>query len=125
MHLSSHAVSKKPVAVKVLPKQRPKLSRSKVVEKLAREVHILQKLQPCPRVVALEGCYEDHDSVAVVTEACMGGDLQKYSDVSLPVCVLEEVRRGLQEGAGAGPMRRACRPVCGGLLDTQGGGWGR
>lgn len=85
VHLGAHAESKKPVAVKVLPKHRPKLSRGKVVEKLAREVHILQRLQPCPRVVALEGCYEDHDSVAVVTEACMGGDLQKYSDTHGPL----------------------------------------
>lgn len=70
----------KEVAVKVLPKVRGKLSREKTLEKLAREVDILERLQGCGGVVHLEDVFEDMEHVSIVTEFCAGGDLQNYSE---------------------------------------------
>ncbi|KAJ9518166.1 hypothetical protein QJQ45_010070 [Haematococcus lacustris] len=72
----------KEVAVKVLPKVRGKLSRDKTLEKLAREVDILERLQSCPGVIQLEDVFEDAQNVLIVTELCAGGDLQKFAEVS-------------------------------------------
>jgi serine/threonine protein kinase len=73
------------VAIKVMPKQRGKLSKARTLEKLIKEVGILQRVQDCPNVVRLLGTYEGKDEVMVVTELCEGGDLQKLSDVSVGV----------------------------------------
>ncbi|KAL6748086.1 kinase-like domain-containing protein [Haematococcus lacustris] len=70
----------KEVAVKVLPKVRGKLSRDKTLEKLAREVDILERLQSCPGVIQLEDVFEDAQNVLIVTELCAGGDLQKFAE---------------------------------------------
>ena len=37
---------------------------------------------PIQGVIRLEECYEDENSVHLVTELCAGGDLQKYVEVS-------------------------------------------
>lgn len=71
----------KEVAIKVLPKVRGKLSREKTLEKLAREVDILERLQGCGGVIHLEDVFEDADNVSIVTELCAGGDLQQYAEV--------------------------------------------
>jgi len=68
------------VAIKVMPKQRGKLTKDRTLQKLVKEVGILQRIQECPNVVRLLGCYEDTDHVMLVTELCEGGDLQKLSD---------------------------------------------
>jgi hypothetical protein len=65
-----------------MPKQRGKLTKERTLQKLVKEVGILQRIQECPNVVRLLGCYEDTDHVMLVTELCEGGDLQKLSDVS-------------------------------------------
>ncbi|WIA11092.1 hypothetical protein OEZ85_011237 [Tetradesmus obliquus] len=70
----------KEVAVKVMPKQRGKLTKERTLQKLAKEVGILQKMQPCRNVVRLRGCFESNEEVMVVTDMCKGGDLQKLSD---------------------------------------------
>ena len=75
----------KECAVKVMPKVRGKLTKEKTLEKLLREVDILQRLQCCKNVVALEDVFEEPDTVSVVTELCSGGDLQQLSDVSAPL----------------------------------------
>ena len=64
-----------------MPKQRGKLTKDRTLQKLVKEVGILQRIQECPNVVRLLGCYEDTDHVMLVTELCEGGDLQKLSDV--------------------------------------------
>ncbi len=74
----------KQVAVKVLPKQRGKLSRERTLERLAREVDILERLQGSGGVIALEDVFEDTDYVKIVTELCSGGDLQTFSEVRTP-----------------------------------------
>ncbi|KAG2437139.1 hypothetical protein HYH02_011395 [Chlamydomonas schloesseri] len=80
-----HAESGQQVAVKTLPKERPKLSRAKVLEKLQRELTLLDRLSDSPRVVQLMECFEDEDHVYIVTEACEGGDLQRFSDTYGPL----------------------------------------
>lgn len=68
------------VAVKVMPKVRGKLTKERTLEKLQKEVDIIELLQPCKNVVRLENCFETDNEVMVVTEFCAGGDLQKLSD---------------------------------------------
>ncbi|KAG2429906.1 hypothetical protein HXX76_010686 [Chlamydomonas incerta] len=80
-----HAESGQQVAVKTLPKERPKLSRAKVLEKLQREITLLDRLSDSPRVVQLMECFEDEEHIYVVTEACEGGDLQRFSDTYGPL----------------------------------------
>jgi serine/threonine protein kinase len=70
------------VAIKVMPKQRGKLTRERTLQKLMKEVGILQKMQECRNTVRILGCFEGSDEVMVVTQYCSGGDLQKLSDVS-------------------------------------------
>lgn len=67
-----------------MPKLRGKLTKEKTLEKLAREVDILERLQGSNNVVQLEDCFEDPDNVMIVTELCAGGDLQKHAEVSSP-----------------------------------------
>ncbi|KXZ53752.1 hypothetical protein GPECTOR_6g669 [Gonium pectorale] len=85
VHLGIDSVSGQEVAIKTLPKERPKLSRARVLEKLQRELTLLDRLSGCPRVVQLLECFEDEDNVYIVTEACEGGDLQKFSDTYGPL----------------------------------------
>ncbi|KAF5830992.1 kinase-like domain-containing protein [Dunaliella salina] len=66
------------VAIKSLPKVRGKLSMEKTLEKLAREVDILDSLQGDPGIIQLVDCFEDSSSVKIVTELCTGGDLQHF-----------------------------------------------
>ena len=73
------------VAVKTLPKIRGKLSREKTLEKISRETDMLSRLQSCPGVVKLVECYEDDNSVHLVTELCPGGDLQRYVESNGPL----------------------------------------
>lgn len=42
---------------------------------------MLERLQSCPGVIALEDVFEDADNVMIVTELCSGGDLQGLSEV--------------------------------------------
>lgn len=51
--------------MKMLPKVRGKLTREKTLEKLAREVDILERLQGVPNVVTLEECFEDANQVMI------------------------------------------------------------
>ncbi|GIM05255.1 hypothetical protein Vretimale_9700, partial [Volvox reticuliferus] len=85
VHLGIHAATGENVAIKILPKERPRLSRAKVLEKLQRELALLDRLTDSPRVVELLDCYEDEENVYLVTEACQGGDLQKFSDTYGPL----------------------------------------
>ncbi|KAG2496405.1 hypothetical protein HYH03_005632 [Edaphochlamys debaryana] len=79
-----HSQTGEKVAIKKLPKERPRLSRQKTLEKLQRELTLLDRLDS-PRVVQLIDCYEDEDNVYLVTEVCEGGDLQKFSDTYGPL----------------------------------------
>ncbi|GIL53545.1 hypothetical protein Vafri_9093 [Volvox africanus] len=85
VHLGINAATGEDVAIKILPKERPRLSRVKVLEKLQRELTLLDRLSGSPRVVQLLDCYEDEENVYLVTEACQGGDLQKFSDTYGPL----------------------------------------
>jgi len=58
------------VAIKVMPKQRGKLTRERTLQKLMKEVGILQKMQGCRNTVRLLGCFEGSDEVMVVTQYC-------------------------------------------------------
>ncbi|PNH06983.1 Calcium-dependent protein kinase 34 [Tetrabaena socialis] len=68
------------VAVKTLPKERPRLSRARVLEKLNRELTLLERLADSPNSIQLLDWFEDEDNCYLVTEACLGGDLQQFSD---------------------------------------------
>jgi serine/threonine protein kinase len=48
------------VAIKVMPKQRGKLTKERTLQKLVKEVNIMARLQECTNVVRLIGCYETH-----------------------------------------------------------------
>ncbi|GLC34279.1 hypothetical protein PLESTB_001602500 [Pleodorina starrii] len=85
VHLGIHAATGETVAIKTLPKERPRLTRPKVLEKLQRELTLLDRLSVSPRVIQLLDCYEDEDNVYLITEACSGGDLQKFSDTYGPL----------------------------------------
>lgn len=78
------------VAVKVMPKQRGKITRERTCQKLMTEVAILNSLQECPNVVRLLGYFEEDEQVLVVTEYCSGGDLQR---------IYEQRTEGLSERA--------------------------
>lgn len=75
----------KEVAIKVMPKVRGKLTKEKTLEKLAREVDILERLQEVPGVITLEDVFEDAQNVLLVTELCTGGDLQKFVEEHGPL----------------------------------------
>jgi len=75
----------KEVAIKVMPKIRGKLTKEKTLEKLAREVDILERLQGISGVVSLEDVFEDAQNVLLVTELCSGGDLQKFAEEHGPL----------------------------------------
>lgn len=77
--------SGKECAVKIMPKVRGKLTKEKTLEKLQREVDILESLQHCKNVIQLEDLFEEAETVAVVTELCSGGDLQQLSDAAGPL----------------------------------------
>jgi serine/threonine protein kinase len=54
------------------------------------QVDVLERLQACPGVIALEDVFEDTENVMIVTELCSGGDLQAFSEVrgaSMPLVV--------------------------------------
>lgn len=57
--------------------------RRRTLEKLAREVDILERLQDVPGVITLEDVFEDAQNVLLVTELCAGGDLQKFVEVRI------------------------------------------
>lgn len=42
---------------------------------------MLQAVSACPGVAGFVDCYEDRDSVQLVTEVCNGGDLKQYVEV--------------------------------------------
>ena len=90
----------------VMPKQRGKLTKERTLQKLVKEVDIMTRMQDCANVVRLLGLYETGGEVMLVTELCVGGDLQKLSDVScffvvmmMMMFVLPPWRRG------GGPLR--------------------
>lgn len=85
VHLGIHQESGLEVAVKTLPKVRGKLTREKTLEKINRETDMLTRLQGCKGVVRLLECFEDNESVQIVTELCSGGDLQKYVEKCGPL----------------------------------------
>ncbi|KAG1673071.1 hypothetical protein FOA52_013140 [Chlamydomonas sp. UWO 241] len=66
------------VAIKSMLKVRGQLTREKTLAKIAREMGFMQRMQGQPCVVCMVGCFEDQDSVHMVTELCTGGDLRKY-----------------------------------------------
>ena len=65
-----------------MPKVRGKLTKERTLQKLVKEVDILQLLGGCRNIIQLEGTFETDEHVLLVTEFCGGGDLQKLSDVS-------------------------------------------
>ncbi|KAG1665070.1 hypothetical protein FOA52_012489 [Chlamydomonas sp. UWO 241] len=64
---------------------RAKLSRERTLSKIARELDMLTRLQPARGVIRLLECFEDDDSVQIVTELCPGGDLHKYVESHGPL----------------------------------------
>lgn len=66
-----------------MPKQRGKLTKERTLQKLVKEVSIMQRLQESPNVIRLVGCYETDVEAMIVCELCSGGDLQKLSEVSV------------------------------------------
>lgn len=63
------------------------------VSLLCRELNLLDRLSDSPRVVQLLDCYEDEAHVYLVTEACLGGDLQRYSEVKRSGVVKQRSRQ--------------------------------
>eukprot|EP00798_Chlamydomonas_sp_ICE-L_P025630 gene25630-11287_t len=70
------------VAVKIMPKERTNLPKSKALARLSMEIDILERLQVCQNVVRLNGCYEDDANVQIVMEVCGGGDLQQIVEAN-------------------------------------------
>ncbi|KAK9842514.1 hypothetical protein WJX81_003789 [Elliptochloris bilobata] len=64
-------------AVKVIPKKRDGVDSSRIQMRIREEVDTLQRLQTRPETIRLRGVYEDADNVYIVTEMCMGGDLEQ------------------------------------------------
>lgn len=85
VHLGVNMRSGQEVAIKVLPKQRNKLTKERTLEKVVRETDILERLQSCRSVVQLEDCFEDESSVSLIMELCSGGDLQKHVENNGPL----------------------------------------
>ncbi|CAI8606628.1 unnamed protein product [Vicia faba] len=54
---------------------RRKLTRKKEIEDVKREIMILQHLTGQPNIVEFKGAYEDRQSVHLVMELCLGGEL--------------------------------------------------
>ncbi|XP_057974282.1 calcium-dependent protein kinase 29 [Malania oleifera] len=54
---------------------RQKLTRSKDIEDVKREISIMQHLSGQPNVVEFRGAYEDRESLHLVMEVCTGGEL--------------------------------------------------
>lgn len=54
---------------------RRKLLRKKEIEDVKREIMILQHLTGQPNIVEFKGAYEDRQSVHLVMELCLGGEL--------------------------------------------------
>ena len=87
------------VAVKRMPKERGKQSRSRTIEKIQQEATTLGMMSNHPGVAHLLSTYEDADHVHLVTSLCPGGDLQKLSEsigpldeASLSLAALEMTR---------------------------------
>ncbi|KAI8463640.1 MAG: kinase-like domain-containing protein [Monoraphidium minutum] len=80
VYIGSDIATGEQVAIKVMPKQRGKLTRERTLEKLLLEVESLQQLQDSPRAVRLLGVFEDDEEVQMVTELCSGGDLEQLSE---------------------------------------------
>ncbi|KAK7280781.1 hypothetical protein RJT34_25848 [Clitoria ternatea] len=60
-------------ACKSIPRR--KLSRKKEIDDVKREIMILQHLTGQPNIVEFKGAYEDKQSVHLVMELCLGGEL--------------------------------------------------
>lgn len=85
VHIGIHQESGLEVAIKTLPKLRGKLTREKTLEKISRETDMLERLQGCKGVIRLLECFEDENTVQIVTELCPGGDLQKFVETYGPL----------------------------------------
>ncbi|KIZ00722.1 Calcium-dependent protein kinase 2 [Monoraphidium neglectum] len=80
VYIGSEIATGREVAIKVMPKQRGKLTRERTLEKLLLEVESLRTLQSTPNAVRLLGVFEDEEEVQMVTELCAGGDLEQLSE---------------------------------------------
>eukprot|EP00798_Chlamydomonas_sp_ICE-L_P028394 gene28394-31530_t len=78
VHQGTRLTSGESVAVKIMPKERSNIPKERLIERLAREIDILERLQVCESVVRLDGCFEDEENVQIVMEVCQGGDLQGH-----------------------------------------------
>jgi serine/threonine protein kinase len=67
-------------AIKTMPKFRGKLSGELTMEKLMKEVDVMERLHNSYGVIRLLDCFEDEKCVHLVTEFCAGGDLQRLVD---------------------------------------------
>lgn len=82
VYLGIDAKTGEEVAVKVLPKVRGKLSKERTLDKIEKEVDIMDSLGGHPGVVKLLSTFEADNEVMLVSELCNGGDLQRLLDVS-------------------------------------------
>lgn len=74
--LKACACSGLEIAVKTLPKVRGKMGREKTLDKISKETEVLRRLQGYQGVIRLLECFEDEDSVQIVTE--VGSLLRKH-----------------------------------------------
>uniref|UniRef100_A0A061QUQ0 Calcium-dependent protein kinase n=1 Tax=Tetraselmis sp. GSL018 TaxID=582737 RepID=A0A061QUQ0_9CHLO len=73
--LGIERMSKRHVAVKVLPKTGTGAVLRKNLQKIGFELEVLETLQGCPNVVDLVGKFEDAERVYIAMELCTDGDL--------------------------------------------------
>lgn len=84
------------VAVKTLPKARAGIASSRMAEKIAEEVALLEEVQDCPSVIQLVGKWEDDENAYVVTELCQEGDLRYLSEsIELSECEVAALGRDI------------------------------
>lgn len=87
----------KQVAVKIIAKQRPGVSRSKVLKAIENEADLFNRCQKSMYVAQLYGAYEDEDNCYLVQELCQGGDLRELLEAHGPLSEAEAatVMRGV------------------------------
>ncbi|BDA46230.1 Calcium-dependent protein kinase [Coccomyxa sp. Obi] len=65
-------------AVKIVPKHREGVLDERIARRIHEEIETLKMLQSRPEAVQLVGVFEDKDQVCIVTELCLGGDLEHF-----------------------------------------------
>lgn len=73
------------VAIKTMSKARANRVQQETLTRLRREVDHLKSVSGCKGVARFLDCFEDEDSVHLVTEICNGGDLDDHVKVYGPL----------------------------------------